>query len=324
MKKKSVYVCGRYPDYVEKIKRDILNQDSVNWDTTSDPSKADIILSFDNVNLNLSETSSDATKVLVRQEPHIVAPENYCVNKLEKFALILSAGSIDENDNSHLDWPQQFSKIINIKRTRISNRQIMINSNLFSLYRGENYSLRRKAVNEIDSIDLFGFGWSKSKANKSKNILIELLKFIHNPGPISFSCARYYFGNPLSYMGSVVDKIETMSKYQISIVIENCTNYMSEKIFDSFFSGTIPVYVGPNLDNFGIPSHLYVKAEHSIDGIREAMEIASKKNYTEWKSNLEIWLKNPETIKKWSDENFISNINELMTNSITSNTHPLH
>jgi hypothetical protein len=324
MKKTSIYVCGRYPVYVDKIKRDISNLNLVNWIICSDPNKAEIILSFDNVYLNLSETSSNAMKVLVRQEPYIVAPENYSVNKLEKFNLILSAGSIEENDDLHLDWPQQFSKIIDSKTARISNRQIMINSNLFSIYRGENYSLRRKAVSEINSIDLFGYGWSKSLTNKLKNIVIEVLRFVHNPGPISFSCASYYFSKPLSYMGPVANKFKEMSKYQISIVIENCNNYMSEKIFDSFFSGTIPVYVGPNLDIFGVPSNLYFNAEQTINGIKEALESANKCNYTEWKSNLDLWLNHPETIKKWSDKNFISNLNRLITNSITSNTHSQH
>ena len=229
-------------------------------------------------------------------------------------------GVLDFRENYHLDWPQQFDKIVKSNSSRISKRQVMINSNLFSLYKGENYSLRRKTVNEIDSVDLFGYGWCNSFINKLKIITIDLVKYFRIPRPLSLNCAKYFFSNPRNYFGPVVNKSDIVSKYQIAVIIENCNDYMSEKVFDSFFSGTIPVYVGPNLVDYGIPSYLYFQAENSVNGIKMALAKAMKQDYLEWKSNLDHWLNDPGTAEKWSDTNFIRNLENNLTNLITSNS----
>ena len=53
-----------------------------------------------------------------------------------------------------------------------------------------------------------------------------------------------------SYKGATSNKHETLSKYKFSICFENSitTGYITEKIFDCFYAGTIPIYYGdPNV-----------------------------------------------------------------------------
>ena len=69
--------------------------------------------------------------------------------------------------------------------------------------------------------------------------------------------------------GFVSDKIEFLSNYKFSIAMENSDGdgYLSEKIYDSFRSGTIPIYYGDYvLDEFINPkTYILIKGEKDID-----------------------------------------------------------
>ena len=68
--------------------------------------------------------------------------------------------------------------------------------------------------------------------------------------------------------GPVEDKIKFFSSYKFSIAMENSEGdgYISEKIVDSFISGTIPIYYGDyNLDEYINPkSYILIKNEKNI------------------------------------------------------------
>ena len=68
---------------------------------------------------------------------------------------------------------------------------------------------------------------------------------------------------------SVTNKSEFLSNYKFSIAMENSDGdgYLSEKIFDSFLAGTIPIYYGDYLlDEFINPkSYILIKGEKDIE-----------------------------------------------------------
>ena len=79
---------------------------------------------------------------------------------------------------------------------------------------------------------------------------------------------KWYFGIPYfkhkialsKYLGSVKNKIECLSKYRFAICFENAIyeGYITEKIFDCFFGGCIPIYYGaPDIDSY-IPSNCFI------------------------------------------------------------------
>ena len=99
-----------------------------------------------------------------------------------------------------------------------------------------------------------------------------------------------------------------MSVYKYSIVIENSSDYVSEKLFDSLLSGCIPVYVGPDLSLYDLPENLYIQAEPNFVDIKSKMAHAQEQNYEEWADNLNVWLKQVNTEKNWSQEFFFQKI----------------
>jgi hypothetical protein len=319
-----VYVFGRYPEYVNKVKNEISAMNSLGWGLTNNLDSANVVLSLDQIKPDDSAWGLDSIKILLRQEPFLVAPENYSIKNLAEFNLVLSVGGNKEVGKYHLDWPQNFTTTPISKFERITDRQVLINSNLISLYKGENYSLRRQAVFELNSVDLYGYGWDKELSAKIKEFAIQLVRFLKYPRSINSGCLKYYFQRPENYFGPVSNKNDALSKYKISIIIENCNDYVSEKIFDSFLAGTIPVYVGPDLNQFGIPQNLYFRADQSIKGIKRAVQIATNHDYSEWKSSLDTWLGNESTKKKWDSSYFVLNIQKVVDAFITNNNHPPH
>jgi hypothetical protein len=101
----------------------------------------------------------------------------------------------------------------------------------------------------------------------------------------------------------------------MSIVIENSSDYVSEKIFDSFSAGCIPIYVGPDLNEYEIPRNLYIQAEPSESGVKEGIKKAKKVDYAKWFSELESWFHSEAVFKSWSEETFLLRLKKVITNS---------
>jgi hypothetical protein len=70
-----------------------------------------------------------------------------------------------------------------------------------------------------------------------------------------------------NYKGLSRDKTETCRKYRIVVVLENSKDYISEKFFDAFESGAIVIYVGPPLNDFGIPNESAILVEPNVNSI---------------------------------------------------------
>jgi hypothetical protein len=91
-----------------------------------------------------------------------------------------------------------------------------------------------------------------------------------------------------------------LASYKYSLVIENSIEYMSEKLFDSLFAGTFPIYVGPNPVDFGIPEFVAIHAKPDIDSIMKAIEQARTVDLDVWRASVLDWLKSEGVEQAWS------------------------
>jgi len=101
------------------------------------------------------------------------------------------------------------------------------------LRKPEYYSLRIKAVAELNkykAIDLYGRGWDRWRSRQS----------------MWWPYWRNFIALMQTYRGSCESKIDVLSKYRFSLCLENMPmqGYITEKIFDCFYAGTIPIYLG--------------------------------------------------------------------------------
>jgi hypothetical protein len=169
-------------------------------------------------------------------------------------------------------WPQGvFKSSENLPWQTRSNKWCMIQGNRWSFIDGELYTLRRSCLKAFSGrLDLYGFDWDSSFTDDAKRAFSSLLtKGISNPKKllVMTDLGRKYE----EYLGKVDDKIATLSRYKYSLVIENSKEYLSEKLIDVLLAGTVPLYVGPDLESFGLPSDVAITAKPTVEAISLAI-----------------------------------------------------
>ncbi|MBT9147751.1 MAG: Alpha-(1,3)-fucosyltransferase FucT [Syntrophomonadaceae bacterium] len=108
------------------------------------------------------------------------------------------------------------------------------------------------ALQNFGNVDLYGYGWDTS--------LYQILRNI--PGSQKFPYMYWKNRKALRaiYKGQVKSKYETLSQYRFALCFENSVmpGYIPEKIFDCFFAGTVPIYLGaPDVENY-IPKNCFI------------------------------------------------------------------
>jgi alpha(1,3/1,4) fucosyltransferase len=146
-------------------------------------------------------------------------------------------------------------------------------------YQNELYSERLKALRLLaknNSIDLYGRGWKRLISRNS--LWIDFWKSLNTIRKV--------------YMGECNVKLDVLSKYTFSVCFENCRieGYITEKIFDCFYAGCIPLYWGApdvsnfipkecliNVDDFGSLNEAIIFTQQLSPVSRENMKLAGKR-----------------------------------------------
>jgi hypothetical protein len=276
---------------------------------TSNPDSAEYFVCVDHSSSDLrSARRAGITRecsVLIRNEPTVVSPQNRDSVVGKEYALILDMGRPISRSNNSLPWPQQWPSVVSerVDASHRKNRVVLINANKISFLPGELYSLRRASLLKFDSIDLFGQGWNMSFGQKLKHYLSNLWIALKSGQRPRFSGGKYFFRKTSNWKGAPADKREVAKLYKYALVIENSKEFITEKIFDALFSGCIPIYVGPNLEEFDIPNNLYVKAEDNIESISQQIKSLHEMDYDNWHKECTKWLSRQDVFSTWKSEN---------------------
>jgi alpha(1,3/1,4) fucosyltransferase len=165
-------------------------------------------------------------------------------------------------------WPQSYDEV----HERLWNHRdrgflVMINTNkLPRLYRNELYTERMRAVaffTRTNEIDLYGRGWDGPSVRVGrtrspytfKRFYLAARRTLHRywPDPLLVSARQ-------AWKGTVESKSETLARYRFALCFENATikGWITEKLFDCFFAGTVPVYWGaPDVTDY-VPSASFI------------------------------------------------------------------
>ena len=275
---------------------------SQGFESVSRPEDADFLVCIDVKRSEFNKLSGfieNKLSILVRQEPAIICPSNYDDRYISKFDFVIDVGRESKILKEIFFWPQ-FWPIHEPKNYfRLQEDVVIVSGNKLSLIRGELYSLRRQCIKKIPMVSHYGTNWDMSFLKKIKEALMISLETVKAGIIPDFRCARYFFRKYPNWQGSPIDKRLSMKNYKYSLVIENSADYVSEKLFDAFFSGTVPIYVGPNLKDFGIPSNLVIQCAPNIESVRKGILIAYAIDYEKWCSDMKNFINHPVTRSKW-------------------------
>lgn len=102
---------------------------------------------------------------------------------------------------------------------------------------------------------LFGRGWELPAARPGRwgRVCNQLRKFLARLLPAKSPYA--------TWRGPVEDKIELLRRARFCLAYENCRDlegYVTEKLFDAFRAGCVPVYVGPKEIGELVPSDCFI------------------------------------------------------------------
>jgi len=194
---------------------------------------------------------------LLIMEPFVIKPDNWDFENHKYFRKIFTWNDtlIDDKKYFKINYSFNIPDEINIDINKKEKLCTIISGNKHVSYKNELYSERLRAIkwfekNQPGDFDLYGLGWSKYNF---KGIFSKLNKY-------EYLKSFFKVYHP-SYRGAVLSKKEILEKYKFSICYENCNDmegYITEKIFDCFFAGCVPIYLGaPNIENY-IPSETFI------------------------------------------------------------------
>ena len=221
-----------------------------------------------------SKVNSEQRSFLIIWEPPTNMPANFSEKNLNKFKQVYFPSPIwsKQYRGEYFAWPQAKKLIENQKKWEERQPRVcFIQANRWSFISGEQYSLRRKVLGQMNShVDIFGSNWNLGILRDSMNA-IKSLRSISSRENLSFHCLVNIGQRFDNYFGNAIDKIETLSDYRYSLVIENSLEYISEKLVDAILAGTVPIYVGPDLELCGFPSGIAITCKPEVNEIEASI-----------------------------------------------------
>jgi hypothetical protein len=188
---------------------------------------------------------------LLQMEPRCVDPSLYSSKQTEKFDATIPLSRYRAEMLNKTIW---FNMPVKRRNINFANKRekkvIMMNAAKYSALSSSNYSIRREVL-ALDSartkiVSLFGDHWNENRFLEFRRRLAACK--VTPLRELNYYEAFSHFGRRYSQFGGKIDSgYDGLAGFRAAIVIENESDYLSEKIWLFLFQGVIPIYVGPNL-----------------------------------------------------------------------------
>jgi len=161
-----------------------------------------------------------------------------------------SLKGVDQTKLRSFFWPQPYAAVLEQHWSNQDRRKriVVINGNhIPRSFKNQLYSKRIEAMASLAKlgvVDLYGRGWDKWWSHRS----------MWPPYWLNYKTLMSIYHGPCD------SKYAVLSQYSFSLCFENMAmkGYVTEKIFDCFYAGTIPLYLGAkDIESF-IPSEAYI------------------------------------------------------------------
>jgi hypothetical protein len=240
--------------------------------------------------------------VLLSLEPESSYPLNHSI-----FARLFST-RVDFgkpfNENS-IRWPIN-DELLASDPTKTSsserkNQIAFVASNRCTASRKSNYAFRRHCIEYRDllKLEVVGRNWNDSGAQKlkvaTKAAILSMLA-LKFPSLLEL---KSYVRFPTQKIEEVENKNDFLLGFKYSLVIENESTYVSEKLLEALVAGTLPIYIGPDIPENWIPSSLYLRCQPNLKSLREVISKLSSIDYSNHLAMTRRWLESPSA-RLWS------------------------
>ncbi len=226
-------------------------------------------------------------------EPPTVAPQSYNASYHQYFGKVFTWNDNLVDGNKYIKFciPQYWDGKMYKVPFKDKRDFVVIAGNKSSAHPNELYTKRREVIEYFEKqgdldFSLYGFGWEKENYN--------------------------------NYRGTVGRKLETLSKYKFCFCFENikdCPGYITEKIFDCFFAGCVPIYLGAgNIETY-INKELFIDMRDykTVDEVVGYVEQISESKYMDILSRINAYLTGKRFNDTFACNNYVKVISEGVT-----------
>lgn len=238
--------------------------------------------------------------LLILESP-IIKPDNLDLKNHKYFKKVFTwvDDIIDNKKYFKINYAHDIPNELNFDLSSNKKLCTIIASNKSAHQPSELYTERTKAIrwfekNHPENFDLYGTGWD------SYNFSGELMGFkMARLNRLKF-LTKILAPNFPSYKGTVKSKNETYKNYKFSICYENAegyNGYITEKIFDCFLAGCVPIYLGaPNIANY-IPKKTFIDKRDfkTYDQLYSYIKNMSDKEYVDRLNTIQDFLKSDKS-----------------------------
>jgi hypothetical protein len=242
--------------------------------------------------------------ILALVEPQVVRPDLYLSKTLKSFAAVFPLSYYRAqrlNLEEWFDFPVHLPTYIKDNRPRTENFAI-VNEHKFSASMRSQYGLRRDVIkyfeqNEENQLSLYGVEWERGKLIELRRRIFAIRQSINSPefSPCEALTDLWHSYKFLS--GHMHGDCEELQKFKFSIVIENDTDYVSEKIWKSLYAGVVPVYIGPDLSKDAELKNLIGVTEPNLAAVVGRINEVKNLDLPTLRKKIESFLNNIESTK---------------------------
>jgi len=264
---------------------------------------------------------------IILSESAFIYPENYDKTKHTYFNKIFTWDDtlVDNKKYFKLNYAHKFPDSINKDLSKKEKLCMLISANKNAPHTQVNdlYVKRREAIrwferHHSEDFDLYGVGWDRYRF--SGPIFIRALNRVPYLPQLFAKLIKQTYP---SYKGMVDNKKEVMEKYKFSICYENAkdiSGYITEKIFDSFFAGCVPIYWGADNILDYVPKECFIDKRDfdSYEELYQYIKNISDEEYLQYLVNIETYL-NSEQAFQFKSEGYVESVVSVVLGDVNDN-----
>lgn len=304
-----------YPYYMLRTKFCDDNCDLSTFDINS-PIFSDIVI-YNDMPDKLPRKEDKQKSYLLLFESEVIKSENWNLEKHQYFNKIFTWNDdfVDNKKYFKINFSHLFPKTIDKELSKKNKFCTLIAGNKSVRHPLELYSKRVETIrwfekNHLKDFEFYGVGWDSYRlSNKYLNYIFKKTRLSRLIKPIF-----------PSYRGKVVTKKAVLQNYQFAICYENARDipgYITEKIFDCFFAGCVPIYWGANNISVHIPKECFIDKRDfsSYEALYNFMIKMSEDDYLKYLYAIEKFL-NSDDGKPFTAEYFAEKIVSITLNDL--------
>jgi alpha(1,3/1,4) fucosyltransferase len=274
------------------------------------------------LHMNIPRKPSKKQKFLLLLEtPEVYEPNSNLTEILRYQHVFTWRQDLKCKHQSHINFPNTLQDLDFRVWSERDSFACLIASGSKGMVLDGDYNLYKKRIETIkwfenfapNEFNLYGPGWESSIV--PRNRWEKLLR------KASIYAFKFWGYQPyISYRGKVATKAEVLHKHKFNICYENTSRwpgYITEKIFDSFFSGCIPVYWGAPDVSMHIPEACFVDRRKfsTHQDLYEYMKSITSTQFLEYQQAILSFL-NSEKAKAFYAEKFAETVSAVISDFI--------